>query len=94
MPWKKSIVLVVNGSGKAKLSLSWELPYLLIPLSIMKWLWEGIALKKLKRAGEIFNYGIQKLYMNNPENDLVKHTIYAYLLVGDATAECDFYRSE
>ncbi len=35
MPWKKSIVLVVNGSGKAKLSLSWELPYLLIPLSIM-----------------------------------------------------------
>ena len=28
--------------------------------------------------------------MNNPENDLVKHTIYAYLLVGDATAE--FYR--
>ena len=29
------IVLVVNGSGKAKLSLSWELPYLLIPLSIM-----------------------------------------------------------
>lgn len=46
--------------------------------------------EKLKRAGEIFNYGIQKLYMNNPENDLVKHTIYAYLLVGDATAECDF----
>ena len=32
--------------------------------------------------------------MNNPENDLVKHTIYAYLLVEDATAECDFYRSE
>ena len=54
----------------------------------------ALGRKKLKRAGEIFNYGIQKLYMNNPENDLVKHTIYAYLLVGDATAECDFYRSE
>lgn len=32
--------------------------------------------------------------MDNPENELVKHTIYAYLLVGDATAECDFCCSE
>lgn len=81
--------------GKAVSFLGAAVPsYTVVNHEFDKWLWEGIALKKLKRAGEIFNYGIQKLYMNNPENDLVKHTIYAYLLVGDATAECDFYRSE
>lgn len=77
--------------GKAVSFLGAAVPsYTVVNHEFDKWLWEGIALKKLKRAGEIFNYGIQKLYMDNPENNLVKHTIYAYLLVGDATAECDF----
>lgn len=75
--------------GKAVSFLGASVPsYTIVNHEFDKCLWEGIAQKGLRCAGDIFNYGIHKLYVNIPDSELVVHTIYAYLLLGDPTVEC------
>lgn len=75
--------------GKAVSFLGASVPsYTIVNHEFDKCLWEGITQKGLRCAGDIFNYGIHKLYVNIPDSELVLHTIYAYLLLGDPTAEC------
>jgi hypothetical protein len=51
-----------------------------------KYLWDGIINEGLSKAGNIFNWGTTKLYLNNPGQS-TKHNIYMYLLLGDPTAD-------
>ena len=76
--------------GKAVSFLGASVPsYTVINHEFDKCLWEGVMQKGLRCAGDIFNYGVNKLYVNIPDDDKVLHTIYAYLLLGDPTADYD-----
>lgn len=51
-----------------------------------KYMWDGIINDGITQAGNIFNWGTTKLFLNNP-GPATRHNIYMYLLLGDPSAD-------